>query len=83
MRERIKDKGRLEHILKSINILLEYKDKFRLSHPEIEWDATEGMRHVLVHGYYTIKPEQVWQTIEDDIPQLKPQIERLIKEEEG
>lgn len=40
------------------------------------------MRHVLVHGYYTIKPEQVWQTIEVDIPHLKPQIERLIKEEE-
>lgn len=116
MRERIKDKGRLEHILKWINVLLEFKDKytfneikddpivffgfvkhveiigeavymltkeFKLSHPEIEWDAIEEMRHVLVHGYYTIKPEQVWQTIEDDIPQLKPQIERLIKEEEG
>lgn len=28
MRERIRDKERLEHILKSINVLLEYKDKY-------------------------------------------------------
>lgn len=28
MRERIKDKGRLEHMLKSINVLLDNKDRF-------------------------------------------------------
>ena len=53
--------------------------EFRASHPEIEWDVIEGMRHVLVHGYYAIKPEQVWRTIEIDIPALKPLIENLIK----
>ena len=115
MREKIKDKGRLEHILNAINTLLTYKDRyhfedikddpiiffgfvkhveiigeavymltkeFRAQHPEIEWDVIENMRHVLVHGYYTIKPQQVWDTIETDIPTLKPEIERLIKEEE-
>ncbi len=112
MREKIKDIGRLEHILAAINVLLANKDKytfdevknnpitffgfvkhveiigeavymltkeFRASHPEIEWDVIEGMRHVLVHGYYAIKPEQVWRTIEIDIPALKPLIENLIK----
>lgn len=54
--------------------------EFRAAHPEVEWDVIEGMRHVLVHGYYTIKPEQVWRTIEDDIPVLKPQIESLLKQ---
>jgi uncharacterized protein with HEPN domain len=114
MRERIKDKGRLEHILAAINVLMSNKDRytfdevktdpiiffgfvkhveiigeavymltkeFRSAHPEVEWDVIEGMRHVLVHGYYTIKPEQVWRTIEYDIPALKPEIERLIEEE--
>lgn len=57
--------------------------EFRSAHPEIEWEAIEAMRHVLVHGYYTIKPEQVWETIEVDIPLLKPQIEQLIKQEAG
>lgn len=115
MRERIKDKGRLEHILSAINVILAYKDKytfeeakgnpivyfgfvkhieiigeavymltkeFRAEHPEIEWEAIEGMRHVLVHGYYAIRPEQVWQVVEVDIPVLKPQIESLLCREQ-
>ena len=38
------------------------------------------MRHVLVHGYYTIDPESLWDTIQNDIPALKPWIERYLNE---
>ena len=110
MRERVKDKGRLAHIIAAIDTLLENKGKYTFSqmqgdpiiffgfvkhveiigeavymltkgfkdaHPEVEWEVIEGMRHVLVHGYYQIKPEQIWQTIEEDIPELKPQIQKI------
>lgn len=40
----------------------------------------ERMRHVLVHGYYKIRPRQLWETITIDIPALKPMIEQLILE---
>lgn len=32
---------------------------FRENHPDVEWNAVIGMRHVLVHGYYQIKDEIV------------------------
>ncbi|MDE6431106.1 MAG: DUF86 domain-containing protein [Duncaniella sp.] len=51
--------------------------EFRSKHPEVEWDVIEGMRHVLVHGYYTIRPEQLWSTIIYDIPELYPLIKGL------
>ena len=38
------------------------------------------MRHVLVHGYYTIDPESLWDTIEIDIPELKPWIVKYLSE---
>lgn len=53
---------------------------FRNSHTDVDWDAIEGMRHVLVHGYYKIKPMQLWLTIEKDIPELRPYIEKYISE---
>lgn len=53
--------------------------EFRSSHPEINWDDIERMRHVLVHGYYKIRPHQLWETIQTDIPQLLPQIKELIQ----
>ena len=55
--------------------------QFRAAHPETEWEVIEGMRHVLVHGYYTITPHKVWHVIQNDLPILRPQIERYLKEE--
>ncbi len=57
-------------------LTLEYKEK----HNEVNWGDIERMRHVLVHGYYKIRPIQLWETIAVDIPQLKPFIMKLIEE---
>ncbi|MCR5643344.1 MAG: DUF86 domain-containing protein [Prevotella sp.] len=54
---------------------------YRANHNEVNWDDIERMRHVLVHGYYKIRPQQLWETIVNDIPALKPVIERLIDEQ--
>jgi uncharacterized protein with HEPN domain len=54
--------------------------EYRASHSEVNWDDIERMRHVLVHGYYKIRPVQLWETIAVDIPALKPAIVRLIEE---
>ena len=34
-----------------------------------------------MHGYYTIKPKQLWNIIEKDIPVLMPQIKQLFDSE--
>lgn len=56
---------------------------YRARHTEVNWGDIERMRHVLVHGYYKIRPHQLWQTIVEDIPNLKPIIERLIQVEKN
>lgn len=56
--------------------------EFRETHTEVLWNKIEGMRHVLVHGYYAINPQQLLRVITEDIPVLRPQIEQYIKEEE-
>ena len=113
MREPVRDRERLEHILDAINTIQHSRSKYSLpedvedpiiyygfvkhveiigeavymlskdfkdAHPEVEWDAIQGMRHVLVHGYYQIEPEQLWDTIDKDIPPLKHQIESLLSD---
>ncbi|MBR1699871.1 MAG: DUF86 domain-containing protein [Bacteroidales bacterium] len=54
--------------------------EFKEAHPEMDWTSIEGMRHVLVHGYYHIKPNQLWDTIDLDLPELKPYIEKYLSE---
>ena len=54
--------------------------EFIASHPEIPWIDIIGMRHVLVHGYYTASPLFIWDTYKNDLGLLKQQIEVYISE---
>ena len=41
-----------------------------------------AMRHFLVHGYYQVAPEEVWNVIEQDLLPLKEQVEKYLAEME-
>lgn len=55
---------------------------YKESHPEIPWARIVGMRHRLVHDYFQIDLERVWDVIKRDIPALIPLIQPLIPPEE-
>jgi uncharacterized protein with HEPN domain len=47
----------------------------RENHPELEWKAIAGMRDKLIHSYFDIDFELVWNVVTEKIPALKVQIE--------
>jgi len=51
----------------------------RVLAPEIEWPKIMGMRNVLVHGYFDIDTDIVWEAASRDAPALKPHIEELLQ----
>ena len=46
--------------------------------PHVPWDKIIGMRNVLVHGYFEIDTDIVWDAATRDAPALKPAVERLL-----
>lgn len=48
---------------------------FVSSHPQVDWEAIEGLRHVLVHDYYQVDMASVWAVLEKDLPVLKKYLE--------
>lgn len=51
--------------------------------PGVPWAKIIGMRNVLVHAYFDIDTEIVWQAVTRDVPALKPAILRLLERVEG
>ena len=112
MREKPRDKERLNHMIEAIDNISEFTNgksfdvyrndkmlrfaviknieivgeaaylltkEFKINHPSIEWEDMIGMRHILVHGYYQIKDEIIWATIETELQPLKEKILILLQ----
>lgn len=57
-------------------------NEFKESNPEIPWRQIMGMRHILVHGYYTVSPEILWDVIQNDIDSLIPILQKYLASEQ-
>jgi uncharacterized protein with HEPN domain len=55
-------------------------DEVRAMAPDIPWHKIIGMRNILVHGYFMIELDIVWDTVQQDVPALKPAVEELLVE---
>ena len=80
----LQDKTFFFGLVKNVEIIGEATYKltkdFKQSHQELPWSYIEKMRHILVHGYYMIEESFIWETIESDLPGIKPIIEKYISE---
>lgn len=60
------------------NVSRDFHKKF----PEVEWKLVIGMRHKIIHDYFSVDSNLIKSTVEEDIPILKEQIKKILKEVE-
>lgn len=113
MREPLRDKERLQHILEAINRIIRYTSnktyddlvnddmmyyavvknieiigeaanmltqQFITTHPQTPWKQVKGMRNYIVHEYFQIDDTVVWGVVTKNLPLLKDEITKYIKE---
>lgn len=51
--------------------------EFREQHPDVPWEEIVSMRNVIVHEYFGILPDVVWDVIENELPPLRSRIAKL------
>ena len=74
-------------LIKSIEIIGEaaasVTQETRFQYPLIPWRDIVGMRNRLIHVYFDIDLDRVWDTLTDDLPKLIAELEQVIQKEQG
>lgn len=50
---------------------------------DVPWREIIDIRNMLIHGYFEIEKEEIWDTCENDVPDLKSAIIRIKKDIEN
>ena len=54
-------------------------DEFRYQHSHLDWRAMAGMRDRLIHGYFGVDYEIVWDVVINKVPVLSQQIRKMLR----
>lgn len=83
--EFMRDETRKRAFVRSLEVVGEavknVPDDFRQKHSHVEWRALAGMRDRLIHGYFGIDYDIVWDVVMNKVPVLRQEIEAIVQSE--
>lgn len=82
LREIVNDSLRRDALLWNFTVLGEAASsvsaEFRDAHPEIPWRRASDLRNRVVHGYWSLDLEILYQTAERDLPALEERLRAMV-----
>lgn len=58
-------------------------DDFRGVYLDVPVEAIIGLRNKIVHEYFGLSRATIWDTVQEDLPKLKEQVVKVMKETEN
>jgi len=78
-----KDEKTIDAVIRNLEIIGEaaknIPEKVKRENKDIPWRQIVGMRNKVIHEYFGVDIDMLWETLIKDIPQLKKQIKKLSK----
>ena len=82
-----KDDKTIDAVIRNFEIIgqatRKIPDSVKDNNTNIDWQAIIGMRNIIIHDYFGIDLEEVWKTIQEDIPVLESAIKTIIEKTNG
>ena len=77
-----KDTKTLDAVVRNLEVVGEavkgIPEQIRKRHPEAEWKKIAGLRDVLMHEYFGIDVEIIWDIIQNKLPILESETKKLL-----
>lgn len=84
-KEYLGDKKTQDAVIRNLEIIGEaiknIPVSFRNKYPKVEWKAFSGMRDILIHHYFGVDSEIIWETVKKDILILEEKLKEILKNE--
>ena len=58
-------------------------EDMRAQYPQVEWRKIAGLRDIVAHAYFGINDEILWDVVQNRIPDLKQDIDRILEDLAG
>jgi uncharacterized protein with HEPN domain len=76
-----RDERTIDAVVRNLEILGEatrqMPEGFEAQHPEVSWRQIAGLRNRIVHDYFGLDLEIIWEVVQHDLPQLQTLLEQL------
>ncbi len=77
------DNKTLDAVLRNLEVIGEavkrIPDAIRAQHEEVEWKKIAGLRDILIHQYFGIDAEIIWDVVHNKLPVLERQIRDAVQ----
>ena len=81
-RKFVRDDKTFDAVIRNLQIIGEAAKKvpsgIRVRYPMVEWKKIAGLKDILVHDYFGVDAEIVWDIVKNKIPSLRKQIHKIL-----